>query len=163
MLGDKVLKSRKSDEWRTPHKIIKYIESQGYKIGWDLACTSENCIEGAYPCVNFSKFTVESCKDSLSENEISFCNPPYSQSKNFIEIIYNSNIPCVLLLPARTDTKWFHRFIYNKKNVKIEFIKGRLKFSGSPHNAPFPSMLVYMNIIHNDIADSSQKGFSRNP
>ena len=46
----------------------------------------------------------------------------------------------VMLLPARTDTKWFHEYIYNK--AEIRFIKGRLKFGNSKNVAPFPSMIV---------------------
>lgn len=46
----------------------------------------------------------------------------------------------VMLLPARTDTKAFHEFIYHK--AEIRFIKGRLKFGGSKNSAPFPSMVV---------------------
>lgn len=45
-----------------------------------------------------------------------------------------------MLLPARTDTKWFHNWIYGK--AEIQFIKGRLKFGTSKTSAPFPSMLV---------------------
>ena len=48
----------------------------------------------------------------------------------------------VMLLPARTDTRWFHDFIYNK--AEIRFIKGRLKFGNSKNSAPFPSMIVIM-------------------
>jgi len=44
------------------------------------------------------------------------------------------------LLPARTDTKWFHDFIYHK--AQIRFLRGRLKFSGAIYSAPFPSMIV---------------------
>jgi site-specific DNA-methyltransferase (adenine-specific) len=45
----------------------------------------------------------------------------------------------VMLLPARTDTKWFHEYIYGK--CEIRFIKGRLKFGGCKNAAPFPSMV----------------------
>ena len=45
-----------------------------------------------------------------------------------------------MLLPARTDTKWFHEFILGKADIR--FIKGRLKFGGSKNSAPFPSMIV---------------------
>lgn len=50
-----------------------------------------------------------------------------------------------MLIPARTDTKWFHDYIYNKSNVQIRFLKGRLKFSGANNSAPFPSMIVIFN------------------
>ena len=46
----------------------------------------------------------------------------------------------VMLIPARTDTKAFHEYIYGK--AEIRFIKGRLKFGGSHNSAPFPSMVV---------------------
>lgn len=46
----------------------------------------------------------------------------------------------VMLLPARTDTKWFHEYVYNK--AEIRFIKGRLKFGNAQNSAPFPSMIV---------------------
>lgn len=46
----------------------------------------------------------------------------------------------VMLLPARTDTKWFHEYCYGK--AEIRFIKGRLKFGDGKNSAPFPSMLV---------------------
>ena len=45
-----------------------------------------------------------------------------------------------MLIPARTDTKAFHEYIYGK--AQIRFIKGRLKFGGSKNPAPFPSMVV---------------------
>ncbi len=59
----------------------------------------------------------------------------------------NLGITVVYLLPARTDTKWFHEYCYNKPNVEIRFLKGRVKFKGvSEHykrnSAPFPSMIV---------------------
>ena len=46
----------------------------------------------------------------------------------------------VMLLPARTDTRWFHEFIYKK--AKIRFVRGRLKFGDGKNSAPFPSMVV---------------------
>lgn len=46
----------------------------------------------------------------------------------------------VMLIPARTDTRAFHDYIYNK--AEIRFIRGRLKFGGSKNAAPFPSMIV---------------------
>lgn len=46
----------------------------------------------------------------------------------------------VMLLPARTDTKWFHDYIYNQ--AEIRFVRGRLKFGESQNSAPFPSMVV---------------------
>ena len=47
-----------------------------------------------------------------------------------------------MLMPARTDTRYFHDYIYQKENVEIRFIKGRLKFGDAKNSAPFPSMVV---------------------
>jgi hypothetical protein len=47
----------------------------------------------------------------------------------------------ILLLPARTDTKWFHNYCIGHE---IEFLKGRLKFGNATNSAPFPSMIVKM-------------------
>lgn len=46
----------------------------------------------------------------------------------------------VCLVPARTDTKWFHDWVLNR--AEIRFIRGRLHFNGSKNSAPFPSMLA---------------------
>lgn len=71
-------------------------------------------------------------------------NPPYGREVGkWVEKAANSEAEIVVaLLPARTDTKWFHQWIYNKETVEIRFIKGRLKFGGSKNSAPFPSMIV---------------------
>lgn len=57
----------------------------------------------------------------------------------------------MLLLPARTDTRGFHQWIYHRSNVTVRFLKGRLKFETdgvAQHDAaPFPSMLVTFHPI----------------
>ena len=58
----------------------------------------------------------------------------------WVEKASRSKATVVMLLPARTDTRWFHEYIYNR--AKIIFIKGRLKFGNSTNSAPFPSMIV---------------------
>lgn len=76
-----------------------------------------------------------------------FCNPPYGRNntgdwikKCFLESKKPGTI-VVALVPARTDTKWFHEYVI-KTNANVFFIKGRLKFGGSNNSAPFPSMIV---------------------
>ena len=49
----------------------------------------------------------------------------------------------VMLIPARTDTSYFHDYIYGK--TEIRFVRGRLKFGDSNNSAPFPSMVVIFN------------------
>lgn len=70
-----------------------------------------------------------------------WCNPPYGRKiGEWIKKAAESEATVVMLLPARTDTKWFHD--YCLKFGKIEFLKGRLKFGDAKENAPFPSMVV---------------------
>jgi site-specific DNA-methyltransferase (adenine-specific) len=57
----------------------------------------------------------------------------------------SKNEKIVLLIPARTDTRYFHDYIYRKPNVHVEFLRGRLKFERGGvalQSSPFPSMLV---------------------
>lgn len=55
----------------------------------------------------------------------------------------------VALLPARTDTRAFHDYLYQKPGVELRFLRGRLRFghpdTGVPMNpAPFPSMVAIL-------------------
>lgn len=76
--------------------------------------------------------------------ERNFINPPYGRALPlWIAKAYFEHLKgklCVLLIPARTDTKWWHEYIM--KANEIRFIKGRLKFQGYENSAPFPSCIV---------------------
>lgn len=68
-------------------------------------------------------------------------NPPYGREiGKWVKKAAESNATVVCLLPARTDTKWFHEYILGK--AEIRFVKGRLKFGDGKNSAPFPSMVV---------------------
>lgn len=70
-----------------------------------------------------------------------FCNPPYGPGlSQWLERGLEANL-AVFLIPARTDTKWFHGIVLPKAK-EIRFIKGRLKFGDAINSAPFPSMIV---------------------
>lgn len=73
------------------------------------------------------------------------CNPPYGREigkwvQKAWEEHKTSGNTIVMLLPARTDTRWFHEFIYGQ--AEIRFMRGRLKFGNATNSAPFPSMVV---------------------
>ena len=59
--------------------------------------------------------------------------------KSYFESLRPGTI-VVMLIPARTDTRYFHDYILNRSEVR--FIKGRIKFGDAKYNAPFPSMVV---------------------
>jgi len=123
---DKVLFSKKSDHWATPKDLYEKLNTE-FNFNFD-------------PCPLNSSF------DGLSIPWGSrvFVNPPYSNIRDFLEkgiaeINLGNVCVCVFLIPARTDTKWFHELVYGK--AEIRFIKGRLKFGDGESSAPFPSMV----------------------
>ncbi len=70
-----------------------------------------------------------------------FCNPPYNRAMvGFLMRATEADL-AVFLIPARTDTKWFHDIVLPNAH-EIRFIKGRLKFGDAKNSAPFPSMIV---------------------
>lgn len=77
---------------------------------------------------------------SIPWGKCNFMNPPYGRVIGKWIKKASENPVTVCLLPARTDTRWFHDYIYGR--AEIRFIKGRLKFGGGKNSAPFPSMVV---------------------
>lgn len=136
---DKVLFSSKTDLWSTPQDFFDKLNEE-FNFTLDPCATDSNHKCGKY-------FTIDD--DGLKQNwegNIVFCNPPYGRKiYKWVEKCYNESkkqrTTVVMLIPARTDTKYFHEFIYHKAK-DIRFIKGRLKFGSSKNSAPFPSMIV---------------------
>lgn len=128
--------SSKTDMWSTPQYIFDELNLE-FSFDVDVCATKENAKVDKY-------YTKED--DGLKQkwDGTVWCNPPYGRQISFwVEKAYKSFLDgstVVMLLPARTDTKWFHEFIYNK--AEIRFLKGRLKFGESKNSAPFPSMVV---------------------
>ena len=125
-MGDiTVMYSRKSDEWATPADLYEKLD-QEFRFTLDPCSTEEN-----HKCPKYYTKTEDGLKQSWAGERV-FCNPPYSQSAKWIakawEETRNPNTICVLLLPARTDTRAFHDYIMHRAEVR--FIRGRLKFSG---------------------------------
>lgn len=132
-----ILFSSASEEWETPQELFDRLNSI-YHFNLDPASTDEN----AKCSLHFTRQD-----DGLSKNWGGyrvFCNPPYGRGigKWVQKAWEESRKPgtlVVMLLPARTDTRWFHDYCM-KGSVK--FIRGRLKFGKSRNSAPFPSMIV---------------------
>ena len=81
-----------------------------------------------------------------AERGACFMNPPYgSEIPAWVKKASESGCLVVGLLPARTDTRWFHNYVYGK--AEIRFVKGRIRFVGAKSGAPFPSMIaIWRNI-----------------
>lgn len=142
-MNTELMFSSKTELWATPQKFYDKMNAQ-YNFTLDVCAIPENA-----KCSNF--FTPEI--DGLKQDWTGTCwmNPPYGRGiikwvkKAYDEALVKKSCVIVALLPARTDTIWFHSYIYKKENVEIEFIKGRLKFGDGQNSAPFPSMLAVFN------------------
>ena len=133
--------SSKSNEWTTPQNLFDELNKE-FNFTLDPCSTHEN-----HKCNKY--YTIE--EDGLSKDwsgETVFVNPPYGRElKVWIKKCYeeSKNAKIVMLIPSRTDTTYFHDYIYNK--AEIRFIRGRLKFGDSKNSAPFPSMIVIFKNI----------------
>ena len=129
--------SSKSDEWSTPDYIWKFMQHIVGRFDFDAAATKENAI-----C---KKYTSDALNDEWSGQTI-WLNPPYSQIQKFIEMACTQSLSgktVVCLVPARTDTGWWHD--YALKADAIFYLRGRLKFGGHRNSAPFPSAILIFN------------------
>ena len=142
----KTLLSSKNMDWETPQDFFDELNNK-FNFTLDPCATHANA-----KCKNY----YTQAENGLTKNwggHTVFCNPPYGRAiKEWVKKCHdealNNNALVVMLVPARTDTAYFHKYIYNNPCAKIIFIKGRLKFGGNQQGsgaAPFPSMLVIFN------------------
>lgn len=134
--------SSKTCEWETPIEFFKALDAR-YYFTLDVCATRENA-----KCEAF--FTRED--DGLTQKWHGVCwmNPPYGREigkwvrKAYETALQGATVVC--LLPARTDTAWWHDYCMRGD---ITFIRGRLKFGGCANPAPFPSAVVVFCPPHN--------------
>lgn len=137
-MNNELMFSSKSDEWYTPIDFYNELDKE-FKFNLDPCATNLN-----HKCPKYFTKEDNGLLQSWEGHNV-FCNPPYGRHIGaWVEKAFNEskkeNTIVVMLIPARTDTRWFHDFIYHK--AEIRFIKGRLKFGGCKNAAPFPSMIV---------------------
>jgi site-specific DNA-methyltransferase (adenine-specific) len=141
MIHHSLFSSHRSD-WETPHRFFKELDDE-FHFTLDPCCWPETA--------KCPKFYTPKDNGLLQDwqGERVFCNPPYGPQ--ITEWVMKSHAEggkpdtlVVLLIPARTCTRYFHQYIY-KVADEIRFIKGRLQFVGAMHPAPFPSMLAIFN------------------
>jgi len=148
------MKTTDRKDWATPQWLYDKLDAE-FHFTIDLAATAENTKHERF-------YSPE--QDSLSKDwnrEVGYCNPPYGRNigkwvKKASEILTGT---IVMLLPARTDVKWFHDFIYKSyyyDDREIRFLRGRLKYDDGKVGAPFPSMIV----IFKGIAEVNHKKLS---
>lgn len=136
-MNNDVMFSSNTEEWATPQDFFDKLNEE-FHFSLDVCSTHENA-----KCAKH--YTKDD--DGLSQDwtgETVWCNPPYGRQmpkwiKKCAEHGKQGGL-AVMLIPARTDTKAFHEYIYGKSEIR--FIKGRLKFGCSKNSAPFPSMII---------------------
>ena len=133
-MNNKLMFSSATDEWSTPQDVFD-------KLNEEFSFTLDPCANDTnHKCKKYFTKTENGLLQNW-DDEIVFCNPPYGREiDKWVKKAAESKATVVMLLPARTDTKWFHDYIYEK--AEIRFIKGRLKFGEAQNSAPFPYMVV---------------------
>ena len=131
--------SSKTDDWYTPEDFFKKIEEEHGPFDLDPCASAENAKAPRF-------YTKDDDGLTKTWNGSVYMNPPYGRTislwmkKAFEAAEQGCKVVC--LVPARTDTKWWHDYAMKGE---INFIKGRLKFGGAKTNAPFPSAVVVFN------------------
>lgn len=129
--------SSETDLWPTPQYFFDELNSEfGFTL--DPCATADNA-----KCPKFFTKETDGLTQDWSKDTV-FMNPPYGREiadwmrKAYEESQRGGTVVC--LVPARTDTRWFHDYVNGKAEVR--FVKGRLKFGDAANSAPFPSMVV---------------------
>lgn len=139
-MNTNVMFSSKTCEWETPLDFFKALDEK-YHFTLDVCATKQNAKCEAY---------YTRIQNGLSREWKGICwmNPPYGREigkwvkKAYETALYGAGT-VVCLLPARTDTAWWHDYCMKGE---VTFVRGRLKFGGCANSAPFPSaVVVFMN------------------
>lgn len=134
-MNNEVMFSSKTDNWATPQAFFDELNKE-FSFNLDPCADDVN-----HKCERYFTKKQNGLEKMWGGCRV-FCNPPYGREiGNWVKKCAEEDTEvCVMLLPARTDTRWFHEYIYNK--AEIRFIRGRLKFGDGKNSAPFPSMVV---------------------
>jgi phage N-6-adenine-methyltransferase len=133
---DNVHYSSESTTWETPDSVFQPLNER-YQFVLDVCASEIN-----HKCDHY--FSV--ADDGLSKEWVGNCwmNPPYGRGvidKWVKKATESPRAVVVCLLPARTDTAWWQDYVMQGD---ITFIRGRIKFVGAKHGAPFPSAVVVL-------------------
>ena len=126
--------------WATPQAFFDELDKE-FHFTLDPCASHEN-----HKCAKYYTAEQDGLAQDWSGHRV-FCNPPYGRKIGaWVKKCHDEaqkGTKVVMLIPARTDTSYFHDYIYHK--AELRFIRGRLKFGDAQQGAPFPSMLVIYN------------------
>jgi phage N-6-adenine-methyltransferase len=127
--------SDNKEEWETPNSIFIPLHDE-FKFDLDVCADRENTKA-------FKYYTKED--NGLTKDWMGVCwmNPPFGDKKKWIKKAYGESlkqdVTVVCLVPARTNTDWWHDYCMKGE---IRFIRGRPKFKGAKHGLPQPLAIV---------------------
>lgn len=141
----KVMFSSKTGEWATPQEFFDKLNWRFGPFDLDPCADPVNA-----KCANFYTEPEDGLSKDWAGHTV-FVNPPYGRGiDKWIEKSYKAaqhlDTRVVMLIPARTDTKYWHQYVM--RAAEVHFIKGRLKFGDSVNCAPFPSAVVVFDGDH---------------
>jgi hypothetical protein len=124
---NRILFRSASDRWATPKAVFAALDDE-FRFNFD-PCPLDGSLDGLSPLYcDWNGKRV-------------FCNPPYGPGiGDWLKRGLDATC-AVFLIPARTDTRWFHELVMPNAR-EIRFLRGRLKFGKAKTSAPFPSMVV---------------------
>lgn len=137
--------SSASVEWSTPQALFDQLDAEfGFTL--DVCASAENAKLRRF----FTREANGLAKDWFGH--VCWMNPPYGRTISaWVGKAATCGALVVALLPARTDTRWWHEFIWDAEHhaprpgVQVRLLKGRVKFGGAKAGAPFPSAVVVFN------------------
>lgn len=137
MRGTTALFSSGRDDWRTPTHLFDELNEE-FHFDVDLCADDSNHL-----CEEYYTKERDGMQADLTGKRV-YCNPPYGRTleKWVRKCAMSNSTVAVMLIPARTDTAWFHDYVWQNPLAEIRFIRRRLRFEGSTTDAPFPSMIV---------------------
>ena len=129
--------SSESDNWATPQDFFDRCNQEFGPFDLDVCATESN-----HKCQKFYSLKNDGLQQEWTGRV--WMNPPYGRTikqwmKKAFESANTTAQIVVCLIPARTDTAWWHDYA---ANGQVRFIRGRLKFGGHKNSAPFPSALI---------------------
>ena len=136
-MNNDLMFSSKNQAWETPKDFFDKYDAI-FHFETDVCALPENA-----KCKRF--FTPE--MDGLKQEWTGVCwmNPPYGRQigkwvRKAYESARDNNATVVCLLPARTNTAWFHDYVL--PHAHVEFVRGKIRFVGAEWDAPFPSIVA---------------------
>ena len=143
-MNREVMFSSKRQDWATPDDVFKKLDDE-FHFTLDAASSHENA-----KCAKHYTIVEDGLKQDWTGERV-FINPPFGREigkwvRKASEESCKPNTLVVMLIPARTDTSYWHDYIFARRSsgerAEVRFLRGRITFKGGTATAPFPSAVV---------------------